>query len=43
VSFAAIILRVASQQVFIIIIVVYFFTDSVGKLLDTTLDRYSIG
>jgi hypothetical protein len=32
VSFAAIILRVASQQVFI---VVYFFIDSVRKLLDT--------
>jgi len=35
VSFAAIILCVASQRVFIVL-VVYFVTDSVRKLLDTT-------
>jgi hypothetical protein len=35
VSFAAITVCVASQQVFIIIIVVYLVIDSVQKLLDT--------
>jgi hypothetical protein len=36
VSFATITLRVASQQVFIIV-VVYFIIDSVQKLLDTPM------
>jgi hypothetical protein len=36
VSFAAITLCVASQRVFIIIVVTYFFIDSVLKLLDTS-------
>jgi hypothetical protein len=35
VSFAAITLCVASQQVFIVFVVVYFVMDSVRKLLDT--------
>jgi len=35
VSFAAITLCIASQRVFIIIVIVYFFMDSVRKLLDT--------
>jgi hypothetical protein len=36
VSFAAITLCVASQQVFVVVVVVYFVIDSVRKLLDTT-------
>jgi hypothetical protein len=35
VSFAAITLRVASQRVFVVVVVVYFVIDSVRKLLDT--------
>jgi hypothetical protein len=35
VSFAAITLRVASQRVFIVAVVVYFVIDSVRKLFDT--------
>jgi hypothetical protein len=35
VSFAAITLCVASQQVFAVVVVVYFVIDSVQKLLDT--------
>jgi hypothetical protein len=35
VSFAAKTLCVASQRVFIVVVVVYFFIDSVRKLLDT--------
>jgi uncharacterized membrane protein len=35
VSFAAITLCVASQRVFIIIVLVYFVIDSVRKVLDT--------
>jgi hypothetical protein len=34
VSFAAITLCVASQRVFVIVVVVYFVIDSVRKLLD---------
>jgi hypothetical protein len=34
VSFAAITLFVASQRVFIVVIVVYFVIDSIWKLLD---------
>jgi len=37
VSFAAITLCIASQQVFIVVVVVSFFIDSVRKLLDTPL------
>jgi hypothetical protein len=37
VSFAAITLCVASQRVFIVVVVVYFVIDSVRKLLDTPL------
>jgi hypothetical protein len=36
VSFAAITLCVASQRVFIVIVVVYFVIDSVRELLDTS-------
>jgi hypothetical protein len=36
VSFAVITLCVASQRVFIVVIVVYFVIDSVRKLLDIT-------
>jgi hypothetical protein len=36
VSFAAITLCVASQRVFIVVVVVYFVIVSVRKLLDTT-------
>jgi len=35
VSFAAITLCVASQRVFVVVVVVYFVIDSVRKLLDT--------
>jgi hypothetical protein len=35
VNFAAITLCIASQRVFIVVIVVYFVIDSVRKLLDT--------
>jgi hypothetical protein len=35
VSFAAITLCIASQRVFILVVVVYFVIDSVRKLLDT--------
>jgi hypothetical protein len=34
-SFAAITLCVASQRVFVVVVVVYFVIDSVRKLLDT--------
>jgi hypothetical protein len=37
VSFAAITLCVASQRVFVVVVVVYFVIDSVRKLLDTSL------
>jgi TRAP-type C4-dicarboxylate transport system permease small subunit len=37
VSFAAIILSVASQQVFTLVVFVYFVIDSVRKLLDILL------
>jgi hypothetical protein len=40
VRFAAITLSVASQQVFVFVVVVYFVFDSVRKLLDT-LSRVS--
>jgi hypothetical protein len=46
VSFAAITLCVASQRVFIFIVVVYFVINSVRKLLDTPvcvlLNRWSV-
>jgi hypothetical protein len=35
VSFAAVTLCVASQRVFIVVVIVYFVIDSVRKLLDT--------
>jgi hypothetical protein len=35
VSFGATTLNVASQRVFVVIVVVYFVVDSVRKLLDT--------
>jgi hypothetical protein len=41
VSFAAITLCVASQRVFVVVFVVYFFIDSIRKLLDT--HSYSVG
>jgi hypothetical protein len=39
VSLAAITLCVASQRVFIVIVVVYFVIDSVRKLLDTYVQK----
>jgi hypothetical protein len=42
VSFAAIILYVASQRLFIVVVAVYFVIDSVRKLLDTTSYLLSI-
>jgi uncharacterized protein HemY len=41
VSFAAITLCVASQRVFIVVVVVYFVIDSFRKLLDTPSHIYA--